>query len=241
LTFYKITLNENCGSSRICIYNSGCNFKCVGCAYKINPAEMAESCAKALDESRIIGILASLRPKRVHFLGGEPTSNPALSRIAKFAHEELGAVTKIGHSNGSIRMPDYIDEASISIKAYDERAHFAYTGTTNKSVLANFRDAYERGIRLEASTVLIPEIVTTDEVERIAEFVASIDPEIGFHITAYIPVPGITLKPPTPQELSIAVRDAKKHLKKVNFRQLTIEGRAELKKTDPSFCSVQIA
>ena len=239
--FYKITSNRNVGLEKVCVYNKGCNFKCLGCAYKTTAAEIDQSAFDApIETAKIKDALLAMNPKRVHFLGGEPTINSELGVVAEFAHEELGATTEIGHSNGSGKIPSFIDETSISIKAFDENLHYQYTGVSNKKVLANFKDAYDRGITLRASTVLIPGMVTAEEVERIAHFVAEIDSNIPFHITAYIPVPGVSLRAPKINEIQEAVVASNKHLKHVSSTLLSATEFARFKKTNPLYISEQV-
>lgn len=235
--FCKVTFNDHGGISRASIYNAGCNFRCLGCAYKLRGREESKP---DLEDTKLFEMLRSLKPKRVHFLGGEPTSNCKLAAFAKFAHEELGAVTKIGHSNGSGRIPDHIDEASISIKAYDDSLHRYYTGVPNKKVLDNFHDAFNRGIGLQASTVLIPGLIDLDEIERISAYIALIDEHIPFHITGYLPVPGTPWRSPTFDEMEAAAGAARAHLKNVVFRSLKSGEFAKIRTEDPLFCSQQI-
>lgn len=235
--FYKVTLN-NYGASRVCVYNSGCNFNCLGCAYKLVGRDRDSS--GCLNYGDIIEKLMAIRPDRVHFLGGEPTTNSQLTDLAEFAHENLGATTKIGHSNGSGRIPDCIDEASISIKAYDDNLHKFYTGTSNVTVLENFRDAFERGITLHASTVLIPGLIETGEIAKISSFIANIDPAIPLHITGYIPVPSLPWRAPTDRELLDAVRASRSYLQSVNYNLLNSEEFSKVKVESPIFRSQRL-
>lgn len=203
---------------RACIYNRGCNFLCRGCAYKLKPPALVKEEQKkelALEDMELT--LKRLTPKRVHFLGGEPTTNPMLPELARFAREVLGSTTKIGHTNGSGRIPENIDEVAFSIKAYTNSIHEEYTGLPNGSVLKNFVEAYERGIKVSASTVLIPNIVDVKEVERVAEFVGGVDRGICFHIIAYIPVPNLSYTQPSMRELREACSAARKHVDEVTF------------------------
>jgi len=242
LGFFKITFNVFGNIPRVCVHNSGCNFHCIGCAYKIKAANIgANEHEKILRTEEILDALEALKPHRVHFLGGEPTINPDLKTIAMYAHEDLGAITKIGHSNGSERIPDFIDEASVSIKAYVEALHVRYTGVSNKSVLRNFENAYDRGIRLEASTVLIPHMIPATEVEQVAKYIAKIDPNIRFHITGYIPVPGVPLRAPTSDELKVAVIASRKHLKQVESSRLRAVDLVNLRSSNPEFMSIRVA
>jgi pyruvate formate lyase activating enzyme len=237
LGFYKVTFNDHGGISRASIYNSGCNFRCLGCAYRLREEQESKP---ELDDARLFEMLGRLKPKRVHFLGGEPTSNCKLASIARFAQEELGALTKIGHSNGSGRIPDHIDEASISIKAIDDSIHKYYTGASNKKVLENFHEAFERGIALHASTVLIPGLVGSDEVESISAFIALMDRQIPLHITGYIPAPGTPWRAPSSDEMETAAKKAKAHLKNVAFRSIDSGEFARLREKDPLYCSLRI-
>jgi pyruvate formate lyase activating enzyme len=179
--------------------------------------------------------------ERVHFLGGEPTLNPDLGELARFAHEELGLFTKIGHSNGSRMPPPHIDAVSVSIKALDDRLHRDYTGVSNEAVLANFRKMYERGIALDASTVFIPDYVDIAEIERIAQFIASVNPEIPFHITGYVPVPGTPWRGPTREEVEEAATTARRHLAHVTFSCLSLEDLHRLPERDVRYQSVRVA
>jgi len=241
LAFYKVTMNENEGHERVCLYNKGCNFRCIGCAYKVPNAGIGPSeSEKEIGAKQIIEALRKIGATKVHFIGGEPLINADLIKIAEFAHEELGAKTAIGHSNGSKRIPDFIDEATVSIKAVDDAVHRAYTGMSNSSVLANFKDAYERGIKMKASTVLIPGIVSIKEVGGIAAFVADIDGRIPFHITAYMPVPDAGLRAPTEQEVGGAVLAAKKHLINVSGSALNAESFSKTKAMNPAFRSHRV-
>lgn len=198
-------------------------------------AEVAE-----LHPCDVESTLKRLLPGQVHFLGGEPTTNPFLPRLACFS-KGLGALTKVGHTNGSGRIPDFIDEAAFSIKALTEGIHREYTGASNRAVLSNFRDAYERGIRVSASTVLIPGVVDEEEVGRVAEFVGGIDRGICFHITAYIPVPGAPYPQPTLKELEAAFSIARKHVDAVTCRQLSRSDFFSLRHGDEKYRSLQVA
>lgn len=225
---------------RACVYNRGCNFRCRGCAYKLKGSSTSGESAE-LSLGEIKAALVRLAPRRVHFLGGEPTTNPMLPELSRFVREKLRAVTKVGHTNGSGRIPDFIDEAAFSIKAYTSSVHEEYTGCSNAAVLRNFEDAYERGIRVSASTVLIPGLVDVGEVEGVARFVGGLDRGISFHITAYIPVPGAPYQPPSARELSEACLAARRHVDRVTCRWLSREDFFSLKQCDWQYGSLQVA
>ncbi len=223
------------------VYGDGrCNFRCQGCSYNLNLPTKAARPAR-LTVERVKEVLTGLDAERVHFLGGEPTLNPDLAELARFAHEELGLFTKIGHSNGSNMPPDHIDAASVSIKAFDDALHREYTGVSNAPVLANFETMYRRGIQVDASSVFIPELIGLDEIERIARFIASLDPEIPYHITSYVPVPGAPWRAPTREEVEKAADVARRYLAHVTFSALTRDDLLHLRERDVRYQSVRVA
>ncbi|HEY66019.1 MAG TPA: radical SAM protein [Caldilineae bacterium] len=223
------------------IYSDGrCNFRCRGCSYNLNPPTKASGPA-LLTVERVKEVLTELDVERVHFLGGEPTLNPDLAEVARFAHKELGLFTKIGHSNGSNMPPDHIDAVSVSIKAFDDALHREYTGVSNAPVLANFKTMYQRGIQVDASSVFIPEFIDLGEIERIVRFIASLDPEIPYHITGYVPVPGAPWRAPTREEVEEAADVARRYLAHVTFSALTQDDLLHLRERDVRYQSVRVA
>ena len=194
-----------------------------------------------LGAEEVKDVLTGLDVERVHFLGGEPTLNSDLAEVARFAHEELGAYTKIGHSNGSILPPAHIDAISVSLKAFDEALHRDYTGMSNAPVLANFEAMYRQSIQVDASSVFIPGYVGLEEIERIARFIAWLDPEIPYHITGYVPVPGAPWRGPTREEVEKAAEAARRYLAHVTFSALTADDFFHLRERDVRYRSVRVA
>jgi pyruvate-formate lyase-activating enzyme len=105
----------------------------------------------------------------------------------------------------------------MSIKAYDDSIHRVYTGETNKSVLNNFRLLSESRIKPIAESVLIPGLVEQSEIEKIAKFIASINPAIPYRVDGFFPSHRATWRSPSPEEVISAVEIAKKHLWCVHY------------------------
>lgn len=210
-SYWKVTYSPRL--ERAHVYSSECNFACRGCPYltgllKVDP--------KPLRVEDIKGKLLELKPKAVSFLGREPTVSPDLPGMILFAKEELGAKVNVT-TNGSNPLPRGVDSASISLKAYTDSIHVDYTGRSNRSVLRNFVEAYESGVRLSASSVLIPGYIDSDEIGRIAEFIAGVDPSIPYHIIGFIPFGGVPWRAPTMGEVKAAVEAARRHLRRVTW------------------------
>jgi pyruvate formate lyase activating enzyme len=81
----------------------------------------------------------------------------------------------------------------FDLKAWDENLHIALTGITNKTTLENFSRVGEK-IRLRpvpplliASTLLVPGYIDEEEVKSLAQFLASISPDIPYSLLGFYP------------------------------------------------------
>jgi pyruvate formate lyase activating enzyme len=81
----------------------------------------------------------------------------------------------------------------FDLKAYDEALHMALTGASNQRTLENFARAARRFNErpnpplVVASTLLVPGYVDSSEVDRIARFIASINPNIPYALLGFAP------------------------------------------------------
>jgi pyruvate formate lyase activating enzyme len=95
----------------------------------------------------------------------------------------------VSNGNGTERVLDYIspyiDLYKIDLKGFSD-AHYRDLGGTLQPVLDTIRSLKQRKIWLEIVTLVIPGFNDSDdELTKIAEFLASVDPDIPWHITAY--------------------------------------------------------
>ncbi|MDR3291918.1 MAG: radical SAM protein [Methanobrevibacter sp.] len=213
MTIHKISYSKK-DPKRANVINYSCNFNCPWCLYKIK-TKPEKNCYLKVNE--IKNILNKMEIDGVNFLGGEITTYPHLEELTYFTHEILGFYTKIGHTNGYISPPDFIDEIVMSIKSFSDEIHKKHTGKSNNSILKNFKNIHEKGIYIKASTVYIPDLVDAKEIEKIAKFIGDIDPKIKFHITGYIKVPDTPWRSPTYDEMINAKKVAEDYLDNVDF------------------------
>lgn len=81
----------------------------------------------------------------------------------------------------------------FDLKAYNENLHYSFCGVSNKRTLENFayvgRYVSQRNVPplLIASTLLVPGYINSDEVHKIATFIASIDKSIPYSLLAFYP------------------------------------------------------
>jgi len=218
---YHISYHEALKSA--VLFFDGCNFNCRGCLRKSVKFDChldheIKGNPKFLEVEEVLEILSKVELETVIFEGEEPTLDRSLKDICK----EIDA-KKILITNGYLMPPKCFDLVEVSIKAVTDEIHRFYTGRSNKKVLKNFVKLYERGDKLMVETVLIPNLVDSDEIERIASFVASVDPNIPMRIDAYWPIFDKSWRAPKDEEISKAVKIAKRYLKFVNSLTGTCE------------------
>ena len=235
MPFYKITYAER--FRRATLHNWGCNFRCQGCTYRLKqnarpkeflPIDAIHDCLRRLDLDA------------VHFMGGEPTTNPQLPEMLAFCKQALGVTTRLGHTNGSGLVLENLDGSNVSFKAFDEGLHQEYTGRPVAPSLDNFRRSYEAGLEMKASTVFNPDFGGLEQVEKVAAFVGEVDRSIPFHVLGYIPVPDAPWRRPTEEEMEQAVRLAQCHLDTVTFSHFTSEQALDLRQRDDRFAVQQV-
>lgn len=239
MSFFRVTWNEKYKFATL--HNWGCTFQCPFCSYKLKSgADGRPGFSVPYPESFLSvpeqkDILTSLNPQKVFFMGGEPTVAKELEEMLEFAKCELGAETKLGHTNGS-RLPlANLDGANVGFKAWSEDLHLKITGRPKSLIYDNFTMAFKAGITMAANMVYVPGLVDLDEMEGLARFLAELDAAIPFHIMGYIPVPGLTWRRPDAHEMAAAVQLAERYLDNVAFSSLSTEEALDLSARDDRF------
>jgi len=217
---------------------TNCNLKCKGCFCRYeklywnlydNPQEQLKDNKpvdipdKFLTIGEIIKLLKRYEVNTILLMGVEPTLDPSLPLVAKVLHQEFSSYN-ILMTNG-LKMADLadIDLVLFSLKAFTEEKHITYTRKSNKQILDNFLKVYKSGKKLQAITLVIPELIDALEVGRIARFIASVDDNITLTVHAYFSVPNCSYRSATTDEVEEAVKEARKYLKNVPFRNLSFE------------------
>jgi pyruvate formate lyase activating enzyme len=79
----------------------------------------------------------------------------------------------------------WLDLYKVDLKSFDDR-HYHELGGRLAPILDSIRRIYEMGLWLEIVTLLIPGFNdSSDELQRLTEFVAGISPDIPWHVTAF--------------------------------------------------------
>jgi pyruvate formate lyase activating enzyme len=110
----------------------------------------------------------------------------AVFKEAKAAGLATGFVS---NGNGTPEVIEYlrpwVDLYKVDLKSFDDR-HYRQLGGRLQPILDTIRRLYETGFWLEIVTLLIPGFNNSDdELKRLTEFVASVSPDIPWHVTAF--------------------------------------------------------
>jgi pyruvate formate lyase activating enzyme len=129
-------------------------------------------------------------------------------------------------SNGYItkeaidKIAPVLNANNIDLKSFSDEFYKRACGARHKPVLDSIRHYYNRGVWIEITTLIIPGENDSDrELRQIAEFIASIDVNIPWHISRFHPDYKMTGKLSTPSE---TLHNAYKIGKKAGLRYIYV-------------------
>jgi len=159
-----------------------------------------------LSPEQIIKMCIDKNIKTVAFSYNEPTIflEYALDtmKLAKKAGIKTVFVTNGFMSKESLdMMKGYLDAVNIDVKSFSEDFYKRLCKARLQPVLDNIKRCHEMGIWIEVTTLFIPgENDSDEEMEKIADFVASVDKSIPWHVTGFYPAYKMLDKTPTPSD-----------------------------------------
>lgn len=200
---YSCSKKAEYGYKNLAVFFHSCIFNCLFCQNWFFRAKSLKKGDKGPD-FLVDGV--DERTTCICYFGGDPTPHlPYAIQASKRALEKKkGNILRVcWETNGGMN-PVLLKKAAelslksggcvkFDLKAWDEKLHFALCGTSNRRTLANFRLLAELRLArpdppfLIASTLLVPGYIDTDEVSRIAGFIASLDPYIPYSLLAFSP------------------------------------------------------
>jgi len=211
---------------RVWFMLTGCNFHCKGC---FRPARDVDGTLLTADETlermeaacrRYYGNVSS----EAMITGGEPTLDKAyllglVRGLREKGFEKIVLMTN-GYELGADA--DYVTEleeaglteAHVDLKAFSDEVHRWYTGKSNKPVLRAIEKLNASGIELLVQTIHMPGIVDDAEIEKIAQFLSSINKSMRYRINPFASVFAYekVTRRPTVEEMERAYEVASRYL-----------------------------
>jgi pyruvate formate lyase activating enzyme len=212
------------GYKNLAIFFHTCSFNCLFCQNWHFKEELHRGRLIAPEDMEF---LLDETTSCICFFGGDPSSQMpfaiAFSRLV--LEKRKGRILRICfETNGSMN-ESLLDEAfdlvlesggcmKFDLKAWDDNLHRVLTGQTNKTTLRNFArlaekiEARPEPPPLVASTLLVPGYVAEEEVENIARFIASLNPNIPYALLAFYPQFYFYDLPTTKKETALRCKEA---------------------------------
>jgi len=172
----------------------GCDLHCSYCQNWVTSQalrdEDAVSAPKDADPEFLVNDAIAQGAKVVVSTYNEPLITSEWA-VAVFQHARKAGLQTAYVSNGNgtpqvLRyLQPWIDLYKVDLKSFDDR-HYRELGGRIEPILETIRALHQMGIWLEIVTLLIPGFNDSeDELHKLTEFVASVSPDIPWHVTAF--------------------------------------------------------
>lgn len=184
------------GTEILSLGTFGCNFRCSFCQNAdISQVRThdAYSMTRLIEPSEIIQMALKYKTPSIAYTYNEPTI------FVEYAHDIMALAREAGLknvfvSNGYESMETweyigpYLDAINIDLKSFSDEFYKKQCGARLQPVLDSIKECHRRKIWQEITTLLIPgENDSDEELTQIAEFIASVDNGIPWHISRFHP------------------------------------------------------
>ena len=174
----------------------GCDMHCEYCQNWLTSQALRDPAAGALPTpvtaEELVGLALRSGAKAVVSSYNEPLiSSEWAVAVFKEARKHDLVCGYVSNGNATPEVLDYLRPWAqiykIDLKTMDDKK-YRHLGAPLKNILDGIKMVYERGFWLEIVTLLVPNFNDSEaEIREAAEFIASISPDIPWHITAFHP------------------------------------------------------
>ncbi|PKN72158.1 MAG: AmmeMemoRadiSam system radical SAM enzyme [Candidatus Cloacimonetes bacterium HGW-Cloacimonetes-3] len=205
------------GSRIVSLGPNSCNLSCAFC----QNWEISQEICSTRDVSvqELLGIVASHNPTQVAFTYTEPLMwYEYILDFALIAPDvEIVLVTNAYINEVPFRaMLPHVAAMNIDLKSIRSEFYVQTCGGDIEIVKNNIRSAYEAGVHLEITNLLIPGLNDSpSELKELALYVASIDDAIPFHISGYHPSFKLNIRATRADEVEEACDIVSQYLQRV--------------------------
>jgi len=198
------------GTTSFSIATVGCNFRCPFCQnWQISQAGMKDKefgSGQPLSPEEIVRAAKERGCRSISYTYTEPTIffeyAYDTSKLAREAGLANVFVTNGYMTAEALRtIQPFLDAANVDLKAFQDETYKKVCGARLGPVLDSIRLMHELGIWVEVTTLVVPAMNDSEkELGDIARFIASVSPEIPWHISRFHPDYKYTQTPATPIE-----------------------------------------
>jgi AmmeMemoRadiSam system radical SAM enzyme/AmmeMemoRadiSam system protein B/AmmeMemoRadiSam system protein A len=182
------------GSDALTFGMMGCDLHCSYCQNWVTSQALRDSAAVApvrpVTPAQLVDIALRERARLVVSSYNEPLITAEWA-VAVFEQAKAAGLACAFVSNGNAT-PEVLDFLApwicaykVDLKSFDDR-HYRELGGTLGNILDTIRMIHDRGIWLEIVTLVIPGFNDSDaELREMARFIASVNADIPWHVTAF--------------------------------------------------------
>jgi pyruvate formate lyase activating enzyme len=206
----------------------GCNLSCPFCqnsAIARMRGDRPDLCLDETTSKALIETALALRNRGnigIAYTYNEPlVGYEFVLDTARLAHEAklLNVIVTNGYINKEPldALLPHLDAANIDLKGFTQGFYDRVGAPGGLAVVKRSIERASRMTHVEVTTLIIPGLNdNAQEIERLASWLARIDPEIPLHLTRFHPAHLMGGTPPTPRETIYSLMDvAARHLKTV--------------------------
>jgi pyruvate formate lyase activating enzyme len=194
------------GSRSFSIATVGCNFRCDFCQnYEISqmPRDAQRIVGEDVSPEEIVAMAKRAGCRTISYTYTEPTI------YFEYAYEIARQATPQGLKNLFVtngymsaealhKIHPHLHGANVDLKAFSEEFYQRRCGARLEGVLESLRVMKELGVWVEITTLLIPGLNDgEEELEKVAQFVASLGKETPWHISRFHPMYKMLDRSPT--------------------------------------------
>ncbi|MCX6573622.1 MAG: AmmeMemoRadiSam system radical SAM enzyme [Candidatus Aminicenantes bacterium] len=196
------------GSTALSIATPGCNFRCGFCQnWQISQAPRRRGggiAGEPFAPEAVVRAAVDRGCRSISYTYTEPTI------FFEYAAETARLAREAGLLNNFVTngymtaealeaLRPVLDAANIDLKAFDDETYKKVCGARLEPVLDSIRRMRALGIWVEVTTLVVPGLNDGDpELSAIAGFIASVDPDIPWHVSRFHPDYEYTQAPATP-------------------------------------------
>jgi pyruvate formate lyase activating enzyme len=205
------------GSRILSVGFVGCSFRCKFCQnHRISQGTDAET--ELIEPEKLVRLAERERSFAIAYTYSEPLIHfEYVMDCARMARKH--GIKNVLVSNGYIQpepaeeLIPLMDAANIDLKAADPEFYASETGGEMEAVKRFIGQAAGR-MHLEVTTLVIPgKNDAPEQIDSSSRFLASLDPNIPFHLSCYYPQYKYDLPPTPPSTVKRLAETARKHLR----------------------------
>jgi pyruvate formate lyase activating enzyme len=183
------------GSSTFSFGTLSCNFDCLFCQNFELSMNKTFQFKENLSPKEAVDLALSQGCKSISYTYNEPTIfSEYMLDTARLARES--GLRNVMVTNGFIssfaleKIADVIDAVNVDLKSFSEKFYEEQcgAGASLLPVLDAIRFFHRKKVWLEVTTLVIPDLNDSDdELRNIANFIASVDKDIPWHVSRFFP------------------------------------------------------